>query len=274
MSILPLVGYIELTRGKVAIVDFEDVEWLSQFKWQCNDKGYAGRRGGIFMHVEIMRRHGIEPGKLDVDHRDGNPSNNSFSNLRLATRSQNCINAPKPCNNTSGYKGVTWNARLSKWAARIGCNWERKFLGYYDSPIDAAKAYNMAAIDFFGEYAKLNALEDGTELGILENGYAQRAKQTKKLTAAKRSSIYKGVSPTSFTKNKPVKKWLSQIFAANKRNYLGTFASQEDAAYIFNQVCLLLYGDNAVLNQLPENYEPSESITQLHCNLPKTEQTK
>lgn len=271
---LALLGYIELTRGQRAIVDWKDVEWLNKFNWQCSVKGYAARAGGVFMHVEIMKRHGIEPKGYDVDHVDGNPLNNTFANLRLATRSQNCINAPKPRNNTSGFKGVHYHSKTNKWIARINCNWQRKHLGYYSCPVEAAKAYNKACKELFGEFSRLNVLEDGTEIGILECEYSQRVKQTKKITSAKKTSIYKGVSPTSFTKNKPVKKWLSQIYAVNKRHYLGTFSCEEDAAYIHNQVSRFLYGDDAFMNKLPENYEPPENLTQLHCSLHKTAKDK
>lgn len=268
MLSLPLIGHIELTRGKVAIVDWVDLDWLQQFEWCCSEYGYAMRFGGIYMHVEIMRRHGIDPSGHDVDHRDGNPLNNSLSNLRLATRSQNCINAPKPRNNTSGYKGVTFSQRIGKWEARIGYKWDRKHLGYYSTAEEAAKAYNKAAVELFGEFAQLNVSQDGTELGILEDKYSSRAKQNKKLSPNK-ISIYKGVSPTALSKNKPVKKWLSQIYVQGKQRYLGTFETEEDAAYVYNQVSALLHGQNAVINTLPEDYEPSEELQQIHCPLPE-----
>lgn len=262
---LPLIGYIELTRGQRAIVDWVDVDWLSNCKWQCNFQGYAVRSGGHWMHVEIMRYHGIEPGNYDVDHIDGNPLNNRLLNLRLATRSQNCINTGKPKNNTSGFKGVSFHQKTSKWIARIGYQCERKFLGYYSTAEEAAKAYNKAAIELFGEYALLNTFENGTPLGVLEEEYATRVPQSKK-TSAKTTSKYKGVSPTSSSKNTLTPKWLSQIWFKGKRKYLGTYLSQEDAAYIYNQFSILLFGKNAVINELPENYEPSELVKQIPCH--------
>ena len=66
-----------------------------------------------------------------VDHVDRSPSNNKWTNLRLATRSENMRNASMSKNNTSGYKGVAWDAGRRKWLVAVGINGKSKFVGRY-----------------------------------------------------------------------------------------------------------------------------------------------
>ncbi len=62
-------------------------------------------------------------------------------------------------NNTSGYKGVYWEKQLKKWRARIKVNYQGVHLGVFSDKEEAAKAYNAAALEYFGEFAKLNIIE-------------------------------------------------------------------------------------------------------------------
>lgn len=94
-----------------------------------------------------------------VDHRDNNKFNNNVNNLRMATIQQNTQNRKKTNNNTSSiYKGVyKQNGHgIYCWRASIMVNGNRKHLGYYSSELDAANAYNLAAVNFHGEFAYLN----------------------------------------------------------------------------------------------------------------------
>jgi len=91
-----------------------------------------------------------------IDHIDGNPKNNKWNNLRLATNTQNSRNSAKPINNTSGYKGVSFVARLNKYRATIMIDRKSLHLGCFSDPKDAAQAYNEAAKKYFGEFALLN----------------------------------------------------------------------------------------------------------------------
>lgn len=79
-----------------------------------------------------------------VDHRDGNPLNNAWENLRCADKSQNALNARRSVSNTSGFKGVSWHAAGSKWQAHCG----PEYLGLFDTKEDAHAAYMMAAGEF------------------------------------------------------------------------------------------------------------------------------
>jgi hypothetical protein len=148
---------IKLTQNTFAIVDDEDYPYLSKFKYHVKKKSptrwYAARlesRNGkqitIYMHMDIMK-----PKKgFDVDHEDHNGLNNQRYNLRECTHAQNTRNKHKSSNNKSGYKGVIKMG--NKWRAKI----RQIYLGLFDSPIDAARAYDKKALELFGEYAALN----------------------------------------------------------------------------------------------------------------------
>lgn len=155
---------IPLTQGKVALVDDEDYEWLSQFNWYAQPlpvKMYArkvirvsGKKRTIGMHRFIL---GLEYGdKRKVDHIDRNPLNNQRSNLRLATALQNAANRGLSIANTSGYKGVDWNPKTKKWQSKIKHEQKTIWLGEFENIKDAACAYDVEAIKLFGDYAYTN----------------------------------------------------------------------------------------------------------------------
>lgn len=91
-----------------------------------------------------------------VDHEDKDPGNDRIKNLRDATRSQNKINSNIRSDNTSGFRGVGWHKASKKFYASITTEGKRRALGYFNSPEDAARAYDTAAIEFHGDYAQVN----------------------------------------------------------------------------------------------------------------------
>jgi HNH endonuclease/AP2 domain len=93
-------------------------------------------------------------GPPNIDHLDGDPSNNRWSNLRRATRSQNNANRRRPRNNTSGFKGVHLCQSSGKWRALIGKNGHIIHLGRFPTPQAAHEAYVAAARKLFGEFAR------------------------------------------------------------------------------------------------------------------------
>ena len=162
---------IELTKGLTTTVDkcdedLQDYKWCTSFR-RKNDPAtaYAMRWNGTefrYMHKEIVERiisRPLEPGEC-VDHKNRNTLDNCRCNLRLSNKSLNGANRGIPKNNTSGFKGVY--RKGNKWRAQIKCNGERRHLGYFDTPEDAARAYDAAAVAAFGEFAYLNFPEEWT----------------------------------------------------------------------------------------------------------------
>ncbi len=155
---------IPLTQGKFALVDDDDYEKLSRHKWnvtKSRNTFYAGRTDrttgrklNIKMHREILGLTQYD-GKLS-DHKNRNGLDNRKNNLRIATFSLNNYNRKKNKNNTSGYRGVRWYPRNKKWCAFIRINCEKKYLGIFRNIVDAAKAYDTSAIQYWGENAILN----------------------------------------------------------------------------------------------------------------------
>jgi AP2 domain len=153
---------IPLTKGKFALVDDEDYERLAAMgKWQCVGRGkkiYAikmfWKKKHVIMHRLIMNASD----GLEVDHRNGNGLDNQKSNLRVCGCIDNGKNLSKRSDNTSGFKGVNWHKQKSKWRARIQFDFKRIDVGYFDCPIEAARAYNAAALKYHKEFANLNQI--------------------------------------------------------------------------------------------------------------------
>ena len=91
----------------------------------------------------------------EIDHINCNPSDNRFANLRQSTPSQNGANRRLRINSSSGFKGVSWISRDRKWQAKIGIMGKTLNLGYFDSAEDAAAAYQAAAREYFGSFARV-----------------------------------------------------------------------------------------------------------------------
>ena len=155
---------IRLTEGNCTIVDPDVFYRLDQFYWlTCGkvDFPYAarvirsetGQLNTILMHRQILNA----PPGLFVDHRDGKTLDNRTENLRLSTPSQNSCNSRRDKSKTySKYRGVSFSKRKQKWFAAIRINGKKTWLGYFTSETAAAKAYDVAAKKYHGEFARLN----------------------------------------------------------------------------------------------------------------------
>ncbi|HEY1248826.1 MAG TPA: HNH endonuclease [Nitrososphaera sp.] len=148
---------IPLTQGKVAFVDDDDLDLVDGYKWYAQrtaeGRWYAAtmiRGYVVLMHRLLMNaQDGIE-----VDHINGNTLDNRRENMRFATRSQNMQNARKRKGTTSKYKGVSW--QRGKWIVQIQINGKCSYLGRYSDEEEAARVYDEAAKEAFGEFASLN----------------------------------------------------------------------------------------------------------------------
>ena len=154
---------ISLPQGKIAIVDDWNYERLSNYTWLISTNGskstyYAihqiSRNNCIWMHHLILP----PPPGFEIDHRDGNGWNNQQDNLRICTHSQNLMNQKPQLETSSIYKGVIWDKQTNKWRARIVLNRRNTHLGRFKSEKEAALAYNCAALQHFGEFARLNII--------------------------------------------------------------------------------------------------------------------
>jgi hypothetical protein len=139
--------------------------WLEPTSNRVKTGGIAGRRGGNgYWGIKIDGRRyptsvlaflymtGEWPSGV-IDHIDRNPENNRWSNLRCVSHAQNCANRGRNKNNTSGFKGVTWDKRQRRWVAQIQAHGKHHGLGYFRDPQAAHAAYLAAAQKYFGEFA-------------------------------------------------------------------------------------------------------------------------
>jgi hypothetical protein len=161
-----MAKHIPLTKGKFAVVDDSDYAALAQFKWQAHLNGgvwYAQRwvserprshplgrkKRCILMHRQILEA----TADREVDHRNHDGLDNRRENLRAATRSGNTANGrPARARKFRGVypAGRRWCAAISNYPSSV------RYLGYFDDPVDAARAYDAAAIEKYGEFATLN----------------------------------------------------------------------------------------------------------------------
>jgi hypothetical protein len=152
---------IPLTQGKFAIVDEEYYKFLNQWKWHLSTQGYAKRnirkrKENKFLTVLMHRLIINTPYYMQTDHINGNRLDNRKCNLRICTHAQNQYNQNIRKNGKSIYKGVSWQ---KPWVASIRIDSKKYNLGAFASEEEAAFAYNKAAIEYYGEFAKLNIIE-------------------------------------------------------------------------------------------------------------------
>lgn len=244
---------IQLTNGKIVIVDAEDYEWLNQYRWwfakrrsteyaQCRITDSSGKKKIILMHRMLMNT----PLGLDTDHINGNGLDNRKSNLRPSTHRENMRNRRK----ATGYKGVYYRQDRGVYYAHIKLD-RRKVLGHFTSEVSAACAYDYAAKEHFGEFACLN-FPNGQPLTIHEVEQ-QRYKQDK-------TSIYRGVH---WYKSR--NKWQAKIMVNYKHKTLGYFYDEIEAAEAYNEAALRFHGEKAKLNtfsapQKPPTPAPAKQI--------------
>lgn len=162
MGAFAIYRSIPLTRGKVTWVDQDDYEMLRHWTWNASKSGYAqAYNGGGLEHRRVNMHRVImlpEPGQ-QVDHVNSDGLDNRRFNLRICTHSQNNWNQRKT-RGVSRYKGVWWHRKGHWWSADIGAHGIRHRLGHFDSEEAAARAYDTAAHELHGEFARLNFPEE------------------------------------------------------------------------------------------------------------------
>lgn len=153
-------------RNFEVLVDDEDVERVSQYKWHlCGNRihlksnRFYFQRGCYFgkkKTMEALHRFILNLKKNDgkfVDHIDHNTLDNRKENLRVCTRKENVRNRSLNKNNISTFKGVYFKKENKKWCAQIMVDNKNIHLGYFQYPEDGAIAYNIAALKYHGDFA-------------------------------------------------------------------------------------------------------------------------
>ena len=153
------LALIELNAGYSSLIEVADLALVMPHIWCVERRGnYASTSIGsgrvMQMHRLIM---GFPPG-LQVDHINCDGLDNRRSNLRIVTQSQNNMNARLRKDNTSGFKGVYFYKPNQKWKAQIQVG-KNRHIGYFDTPEEAARAYDAEARKHFGEFARPNFAE-------------------------------------------------------------------------------------------------------------------
>jgi hypothetical protein len=154
---------------KQVIIDDNDYELIKQHTW-CLEKA----EGDVFYAItnirkkigtkSMLRMHKLlHPEYKIIDHINGNGLDNRRCNLRECTTAQNSYNAKKSRNKSSKYKGVSWSKRNLLWKGYVTVNCKTKWLGYFKTEKEAALAYNTHAKLYFGEFAKINIIEDSDD---------------------------------------------------------------------------------------------------------------
>lgn len=234
---------IQLANGRgVVVVDEEDAD-LSTFRWHRSGSYASGRTGRrkIGMHRLIVERVTGRPLRQGetVDHIDGDPLNNRRGNLRSCSQAENNWNRGcRTKGSSSGYKGVCIGAGGQRWRVNISVNGKYVFIGEYESIIDAAVAYDRAAVALHGRFARTN-------YPPFAHGGASYADERAGRPAAYRQSKsgYRGV-----VWHVAASLWQAKITINKKGRYVGFFKDKVDAAKAYDVAASKLYGAKARLN--------------------------
>lgn len=154
-------------------IDDEDAERVSRYTWyvsyvrrkgkfslkyvRTNIRKDNGKQTALYLHRFVLQHKKINE-KDEIDHIDNNRLNNKKSNLRVCSRSENACNCYISAYNTTGFKGVSWKKSHNKYEVQIMFHRKAHWIGLFCTKEEAARAYNEAAKQLHGEFAKLNAV--------------------------------------------------------------------------------------------------------------------
>jgi hypothetical protein len=238
---------VELSRGLVAVVDDDDYERVAALNWYASpargtSQPYARSNmspdratRGIDMQRFIMC---ASPGQV-VDHRDGDTLNNQRSNLRITNFFGNSRNRRSKNMRNGGFKGVYPAKSGSRWRAKIVVCSRQLYLGTFGDPVVAARAYDSAALQHFGEFAALN-FGGPARLDPMPPACAVTVRRLPRKTI-RNSSGFLGVS-------KDGARWRACILRDKKIVRLGSFDTKKEAAHAYDRAARSVFGERARLN--------------------------
>ena len=151
---------LELTGGHYTTIDLADLPLVAGYRWYRSSRGYVVatlRRNGDKKTIHFHRIiTGCNEVNKSVDHINGDKFLNRKQNLRVCSNQENSWNQRRVLSNQSGYKGVSLRKDTGKYRAKIKATGRIMRLGNYDTPEAAARAYDAAALEHIGEFARLN----------------------------------------------------------------------------------------------------------------------
>jgi hypothetical protein len=234
---------IKTEKGEEVIIDVEDYEFIvNNYDLYIDKNGYVNCRKktwGNKLPTGKLHKILMNPPKgkhIHVDHKDGDKLNNSKkTNLRICHHSQNMKNRKSVLKygnreTTSIYKGLYWKEGLGVWETYIKNDEHREYLGIFNDEIAAANCYNYYAKNYHGEFAQLNDVP-----------FMDKDEWMKHKRGQNKSSEYRGVS---FINGK----WVVQICHKGKREIVGKFDDEIEAAIAYDKRAKELKGDKAKLN--------------------------
>lgn len=224
--------------GLFTIVDEEDYERISQYRWHPRMERHTcyamtnvtidGKYTSLRMHRVVMGA----PDDQEVDHWDRNGLNNTRANLRYATTSQNNANQGRRSDNHTGFTGVYWHKGSRAWRVEVGSI----HIGMFECAEDAARAYDIKAIERFGEFAVTNFPDSSAHANRIQ------AMMDSPLPRSNTSGFL-GV-----TWNKQRQKWAATITHQNRQIHCGFFSDPRDAARVRDTKARELHGPHAKVN--------------------------
>lgn len=153
-------------KGHEVLIDKDLVEKILPYSWYIQDRAKLKTRyvatsmviDGVRKFI-LLHRFLLNPDETKViDHINHNTLDNRISNLRICTHSENNRNTTSRTNTSSKYLGVHLNKKSNMFSAKIRDNGIRTWLGSFKTEIEAAQAYNEAALKYHGEFANLNKI--------------------------------------------------------------------------------------------------------------------
>lgn len=227
---------ILLTQGKTAIVDDDRFEEVNKFKWYyckryaVRDVHVNGKKTSVYMHRLIANA----PDELEVDHINGDGTDNRKENLRLCTHAENSRNRRMQSNNTSGYKGVWFQESTGHFVAETRLNGKKISLGSYRTAEEASAVYAAKVTEIHGRFA--NIVNDVASKNPLRE-------LTKDIVPERNNDPRSNTGYFSVNESGYGNRFYATITYKKELVKIGSFLSLHEAVRAYNAKAIELYGD-------------------------------